>query len=221
MEDFTKLNKVKNTPTLNKEQLEIYKIAKQNLKSEPPKLGFVKARLNRNNFWNLMFFLGLFWGIGLALITDIMFLAWIAIIGTPWLVRKNSDIVFDKKSLTFLIDRTTTIKKTGGELILLFVGSCAILGLVGFILDGFRINNPIIVAFVRSFPILLPTLYCILKNYPIAIFFTKGAWTGDGSTRPHRDSGYEGYNRHESLTSPSNMLSNPINRWYSGNIHHR
>ena len=225
MEDFPKFATLKNPSSLSNEQLKIYKEAKERLKYEEPKIGFIKARLNRDNFWNLMFFLGLFLGISLALITDIMFLAWIAIIGTPWLVKKNSDITFDKPTLTFLINRTTTIKKTGGELVLLFIGSCAIMTLIGLILDGFRVENSVVVALVRSFPILLPSLYCILNNFPIAIFFTKEAWVGDGSTRPHRDSGYEGYkysstNYFSSSSSP-NIVSNPSYRELSCNIFHK
>ena len=228
MEDFPKLAILKNPSSLNKEQLKIYKEAKKRLKYEEPKIGFIKTRLNRDNFWNLMFFLGLFLGISLALITDIMFLAWIAIIGTPWLVKKNSDITFDKPTLTFLINRTTTIKKTGGELVLLFIGSCAIMTLIGLILDGFRVENSVVVALVRSFPILLPSLYCILNNFPIAIFFTKEAWVGDGSTRPHRDSGYEGYKeRHNpfsrdisQINSSYNRRHNPINSYSAMNSHY-
>jgi hypothetical protein len=87
MQDFTKPFKLENKA----KQLE-FNIPNQ------PKTGFIDSRMNKDNFWNLMFWLGMFLGFGASeLIAQPIsgIICWIAIIGMPYLVKRNADITFD------------------------------------------------------------------------------------------------------------------------------
>ena len=148
----------------------------------PPETSFIEARLNKDNFWNLMFFLGMFTGISTAFATGIMILSWFTIAGIIWLVKRNSDITFDKEKLEFVINDNKNIKASGAELMLVMFLALGIMAIGGFILDALKIDDsPLILAIVMSLLILVPTLYCILRNYPIAVYFKKEAWVRDNN----------------------------------------
>ena len=139
---------------------------------------FIKARLNKDNFWNLMFFLLMFSGISTAFATNVMILSWITIIGVIWLIKRNSNIVFNKEKLAFVINGHKQIKTSGAEFMLLIFLSFGIMALVGFTLDKLKIDDsPLLLAGMMSLLIFLPVLYCILRNFPIAVYFEKAAWT--------------------------------------------
>ena len=130
---------------------------------------FIKARLNKDNFWSLMFFFLMFGGISTAFATNVMILSWITIAGVIWLIKRNSNIVFNKEKLEFVINGNKKIKASGTEFILLMFLSFGIMAIVGFILDALKVDDsPLILAIMMSLLILLPTLYCILRNLPIA-----------------------------------------------------
>jgi hypothetical protein len=62
-------------------------------------------------------------------------------------------------------------------------------------------------------------MYCILKNIPISVFYHKKASGKDGNAT---SSDYSFKLRHQDDTlSGTNMLLNPKNAWFSGNIHHK
>jgi hypothetical protein len=163
---------------------------------------FIKARLNKDNFWNLMFFLGMFIGISIAFATDTMILSWITIIGVIWLVKRNSDITFNKDKLEFVINGNKKIKTSGAEFILLMFASFGVMAMVGFILDSLKIDDSsILLAMMISLLIFLPTLYCILRNLPIAMYFKKETWITERS-EPYNSSDNS---RHFSTSSDSKI----------------
>ena len=162
MQDFTKPFKLKNEV----KQLEL------NIPNQP-KEGFIASRMNKDNFWNLMYWLGMFLGFGSASfiahpISGII--CWIAIIGMPYLVKRNTDITFDKMEQgvpMFIVNGNKRVNATG-------------IGFVGLLVVSFFIA--VLITRVDSIPVFFlvlwftPALYCILRNIPIAIYFKKEAW---------------------------------------------
>ena len=186
MQDFTKPFKLKNEV----KQLEL------NIPNQP-KAGFIASRMNKDNFWNLVYFVGMFSGISIAFITKFMILSWITIIGFIWLVKRNADVTFDKMEQgapMFIINGNKRVNATGigfvGLLIVSFGLVVGLLALIEFIvLDILKINETPILLNIMSMSLLfsLPALYCILKNLPIAVYFKKEAWVGDGTVKYGRD----------------------------------
>ena len=181
MQDFTKPFNLKNEA----KQLEL------NIPNQP-KEGFIASRMNKDNFWNLVYFVGMFSGISIAFITKFMILSWITIIGIIWLVKRYSNISFDKLEKgapVFVINGNNRVKATGigfvGLLIVSFGLVVGLLALIEFIVsDLLKISDIPIVLTMMSVSLLisLPALYCILRNIPIAVYFKKEAWIGDNDT---------------------------------------
>ena len=186
MQDFTKPFKLKNEV----KQLEL------NIPNQP-KASFIASRMNKDNFWNLLYFVGMFSGISIAFITKFMILSWITIIGFIWLVKRNADVTFDKMEQgtpTFIINGNKRVNVTGigfiGLLIVSFGLVVGLLALIRFIVsDILKISDIPIVLTIMSMSLLvsLPALYCILRNLPIAVYFKKEAWVGDGTVTYGRD----------------------------------
>ena len=194
MQDFTKPFKLKNEV----KQLEL------NIPNQP-KAGFIASRMNKDNFWNLLYFVGMFSGISIAFITKFMILSWITIIGFIWLVKRNADVTFDKMEQgapIFIINGNKRVNATGigfvGLLIVSFGLVVGLLALIRFIVsDILKISDIPIVLTMMSVSLLisLPALYCILRNLPIAVYFKKEAWVGDGTV--------SSCNNNDRMTRPS------------------
>jgi len=239
MQDFTKPFKLKNEV----KQLEL------NIPNQP-KVGFIASRMNKDNFWNLAYFVGMFSGISIAFITKFMILSWITIIGFIWLVKRNADVTFDKMEQgapIFIINGNKRVNATGigfvGLLIVSFGLVVGLLALIEFIvLDILKISETPILLDIMSMSLLfsLPALYCILKNLPIAVYFKKEAWVGDGTVRYGSNSSGSYYSssfrhttsssigsscssfRHTtSSSSRDSIITSPSYRWHPSNIYHR
>ncbi len=188
---------------------------------------FIKARLNKDNFWNLMFCLLMFAGVAIAFATDTMILSWITIIGVVWLVKRKSEITFNKDNLEFVINGNKRIKTSGKEFILLMFVSFGFMALIGLILDSLTIeDSPILLAAMMGLLIFLPVLYCILRNLPIAVYFKKEAWITEGGAESYSSSeGWRNSQHHlsttESFMHPINAYRDPRNSFLQGNIYHR
>ncbi len=173
MQDFTKPFKLKNEV----KQLEL------NIPNQT-KAGFISSRMNKHNFWNLMYWLGMFIGFGSASfiaqpISGII--CWIAIIGMPYLVKRNTDVTFDKMEQgapMFIVNGNKRINATGIGFIALLVASIPITA----VLTGAK--SILAMSFVMWS---VPALYCILRNIPIAVYFKKEAWVGDGTVSACND----------------------------------
>ena len=68
---------------------------------------FIKARLNKDNFWNVMFFFGMFAGISAAFATNVMILSWITIVGVIWFVKRN---LGDTSLAEIILIRSTDVR---------------------------------------------------------------------------------------------------------------
>ena len=180
---------------------------------------FIKARLNKDNFWNLVFLFILVGGVGVAFVTNIRILSWFAIAGSIWFAKRNSSIFFDKDKLEFVINNNKRVKASGAEFVVLMFASFGFMAIIGFILDGLKINHsPLLLAVMMSLLVLFPVLYCILRNLPIGIYFKKEAWSTDKN-----NSSYPSRNRNNSkpLLGAKRMLTDPAHKSFSGNIYHR
>lgn len=102
---------------------------------------FINNRLNKGNFSNVMFFATLVGGVGIAFTTKIMILSWFAIAWSIWIVKSNSSIVFDKEKLEFVINDSKRVKASGAEFIILMFASFRVIAIIGFILDGLKIDE--------------------------------------------------------------------------------
>jgi hypothetical protein len=186
---------------------------------------FIKARLNKDNFWNLMFCLLMFVGVTIAFATDTMILSWITIIGVVCLVKRNSEITFNKDNLEFVINGNKRIKTSGKEFILLMFVSFGFMALIGLILDSLTIDDsPILLAAMMGLLIFLPVLYCILRNLPIAVYFKKEAWITEGGTESYSSSEDWRNSQHHLSNTHSNIqesiLTSPRYISHSCNIYH-
>ena len=191
---------------------------------------FIKARLNKDNFWNLMFFITFFLGLSLGYTIPQPFggiIFWLTFIGTILLVKYNSPLTFDKEKSEFTTSRGNKIKKSGlGFIFLMIISFFLSVGVMSLFPDiNFEesLLDRILLSFV--FP-LFPSLYCILRNFPIAVYFKKEAWTVEDSTETCNSSYYRSNNPHhfsttESFMHPSNAYRDPRNSFLQGNIYHR
>lgn len=186
---------------------------------------FIRERLNKDNLGNLIFSLGMFTGIAIAFATDIMILSWVTIIGVPWFVRRKSLITFDKEKLEFTTSCGNKIKKSGAEFIILIFVSFGTMALVGLILDALKVkDSPLMLVSMLSIILFIPILYCVVRNFPIAVYFKKEAWGGDGIIEPYSSSENSRNNSHHlsnaSNTQYESLITSPRYRDLSCNIFH-
>ena len=181
-----------------------------------PQTGFIASRLNKDNLFNVLFFAILAGGTAIAFATGIMLLSWLAIAVSIWLVKRNSQIIFDKKSLQFTINNKK-VKASGGEIIIMLFASFGITALVGFILDGLNVkDSPFILGMMMSLFAFIPVLYCIIRNLPIAVYFKKEAWTSlelTGGSSSSSSSHFE-----QSKRNSMSYSHLPNNVWYSSHV---
>jgi hypothetical protein len=194
-----------------------------------------------------MFFVGMNLGFGIAGLimtltnnnTLFSIAMWVVILTVPYIIKKNSLVTFDKESLQFFNRNNEALTDRAPNFFLLLIVTFAGGGFTAFILASLKdFINPSI--FPAIFPaiftvvfIFVPTMYCILKNYPIAVYFKKEAYIGDGTARSFSTESYNGHNannsykhvgtmsrahNHSSMSSPRNLYYNPSYRSYSGNI---
>lgn len=209
MQDFTKPFKLKNEV----KQLEL------NIPNQP-KVGFIASRMNKDNFWNLMFWLGMFLGFSSATFIDKQpisgIIGVVTLFGMPYLVKRNTDVSFDKLEQgapMFIINGNKRVNATGIGFIALLVVS---LPITAVLTDA---KSKLAILFVFWF---IPALYCILRNLPIAVYFKKEAWVGDGtvscsskSRDRHHFSTTKTHSRKESI------VTSPRYRYLSCNIYNR
>ncbi|MFO0445670.1 MAG: hypothetical protein ACK5YL_00470 [Holosporales bacterium] len=202
-------------------------------KPKESKPSFIKSRLTIDNFWNVMFFLGLNIGLGVAALTVVLtdrafptfsgILCWVTIIGVPYIVKRNSNITFDKEKLQFLNRHNEILNDRAPNFFLLIVLTAGLTALTGLMLDSIKsINDSIGISIVFMMITFIPTMYCILKNFPIVVYFKKETYIGDGTARSYSSDGtIKSSFGDNSIISPNNLANSPVNSWYSGNIYHR
>lgn len=197
-------------------------------------MNFIKSRLNKDNFWNLMFWVGM--TIGLS-ITEIFgdqnpvaafVSAWITILGMPYIMTKARPVTFDKNDGFFNSDGMSLKNSYPTRLGVVIFITLLLLAFIGLIVDSSHINTPPLLdaVFMLSFFILIPTLYFIYKNCPISILFNKHTWCstipGLENATIHTNSHFLDKHRTFNIRhTERNMHSDPSRSWMVGNMYHR
>lgn len=197
------LNKLENTPI----------IAKQ---------GFIRSRMNKDNLFNLLFWVLVVAVTGTAelLLKMIFFvlvlpLALTVFLLAVYLVAKLNPVTFENDLYTSKSGRSFKQGSFWKGQYLMFLAIANFIAIFAFfILKGIALLVPFVTTFTGGI-LLIPILYCILKNIPVTVYFKKEAWFIEGID----NSSYE-LPEYESILSIKNMNFNPINSGYSGNIYH-
>lgn len=220
MQDFTKLN----NQDLQTPLVATNKYGGIDDTPTQPGKGFIEARLSKDNFWNLMFAIGMTFGFvtafefGREYSTTAFLVSWSTILGIPLLVRKYTTVSFTTAK-TFLNsqgeDISSRIPKT---LVWLIVFTIGVTALTGNIIDNHGKNLPEIVSSLLIFFALFFSFssYFILINCPISVLFNLDVWKqkSDFST-PYQP-------RHKSAFDSSHDDRYSLSRSYLPcNIHHR
>ena len=187
--------------------------------SSDKKLTFTEARLNKDNLWNLIFAAILFVGLFSALTISQAIghiIGGISLIIAIILVKKNSNIEFDKEKFEFTSIDGNKFRTHGVFLIwrILVIGFASI-ATSGFLtksldIENIALNNLILSFFFAFFF----GAFSILRNFPVAVFFKKEAWISDGNHNTQN-------NVSKPMLSLTRLRTDPINNYYSGNIYHK
>ena len=182
---------------------------------------FVRARLNRDNVWNLIFWLGTTCSILvteiLAYLSDIFsWLVLLTIIIAPYVFSRFNKVRLDNKKLH---NANGDIMPKSAHAIMAF---SLWLSIPFTVLAIFRIHDryPALdenIALYNMIFWFIPIMYCILKNRPISLMFNKHAWVGDGKSRSVSNK------KHGTgiWTSHSDVYCNPAKSWHPMNTHHK
>ena len=193
--------------------------------------GFIASRLNRDNFWNLVFAFLLFlgWVLGRAISQPLgVIILILIVIGAVVLVKKRSPLAFDKEKIEFTTGQGIKIRKSGIGLIwLILISSFSATLAAGLLTGATNINGSLLRQFLTLlFLAVFPSLYCIIRNFPISVYFHKNAWYVEGAnTYSSNDSvgrSHNSFSRDISqINSPYNRRHNPINNYSATNSHYR
>lgn len=147
-----------------------------------------KKPISKDNFWNLVFWLGMSTGFSLSLIAskvlDLPFLStamiWLTIIFIPFIVVKNNPVKYDPEAKIFLNSEGQSLEKKQPKT-LLWVVVCTILApvMAGGFLDQHKNEIPDIVATLMIVSTFFgaPALYFSILDCPITWLFNKNIWT--------------------------------------------
>lgn len=140
-------------------------------------MNFIMRRLNRDNFWNLVFWVGATGGCFAASIFKSSAIFWISAFLLRFIVKKGTKVSFTENR--YLVNNRGEIlnhRVPNGFI----VASTPLAGtiLLRYCLDSYIYNlsnNTIELLTISTF-FFIPTMYFIIKNCPIAILFHFQAW---------------------------------------------
>ncbi|WP_341751202.1 hypothetical protein [Candidatus Tisiphia endosymbiont of Piscicola geometra] len=176
-------------------------------------MNWIKSRLNKDNFWNLMFWLGICFNMAMSEIFDSIFLTLITLFVVPkFLVMFNKVTYTEDKTFFNKQDQSLTdrLPKNFGTVLALTIVLTAFVFIPFFMLNGVILFDLTATTFL-GFLLAIPTLYFIYKNCPISILFNKNAWQEEVIGMK---AGRYNVNVHSSSTFSSNNI------YYTG-IEHR
>ena len=137
---------------------------------------FINTRLNKDNLFNVLFFLLFFMSLALGYIVPILALVMFA--SAVILVKVGSPLTFDKEKMEFTTSLGKKTKNSGvGFIFLLLISFFLAGGAMTLIAELANIDSAIAIKLLFSFFFgAFPTLYCMIRNLPIAVYFKKEAW---------------------------------------------
>jgi len=182
---------------------------------------FINARLNKDNLFNVLFFLLFFISLALGYIVPQplgVILALVMFASAVILVKVGSPLTFDKEKMEFTTSLGKKTKHIGLGFFFLVVASAFLGAVIATpICDAFNITGGVFEHLIISFfTALFAALYCIIRNLPIAVYFKKEAWTSleltGGSSS---SSSLFSDNRTRTSMDYSHL---PNNVWYSSHV---
>jgi hypothetical protein len=191
---------------------------------------FIKARLNRDNFWNLMLWFGMSLGWFLLYfnleshptVASIIF--WITFLGLPYTVKKANKVVFDKENGFFTKEGRSLKTSYPRNILGIIVLAIIAFPLIGLIMDSLhlKISDATGTTILLSLFLLIPTLYFIIQNCPITILFYKNAWCKEVTgIKPMTPEEAARFNSCSKRSSSSDRIHDIRYRYLISNIHHR
>lgn len=185
--------------------------------------GFIASRLNRDNFWNVVFGFILFIALASGFIIPQPFgsmMFWLAFISAVVLTKHNSHLTFDKEKLEFTTSKGIKIRKSGLAFFWLLFTSALIAGAIVAIFPMANLKHSLLFQILFTFLFgIFPSLYCIIRNFPISVYFHKNAWYVEGANTHSSNSRHHKHSK--PLLSLSRLRNSPINSWHSTNIYRR
>ena len=186
---------------------------------------FIKARLNKDNFWNLMFLTLPSIPVFIAqeamdLISGGIFLLLATLVLSPYLVSRANKVEY-KDDMFHSISTKRVLCPYMPEA----VGFVLWLAIPFTTLWVLYIKYPLLNKNLAVYNLVfwfVPTMYFILKNLPIAIIFNKTAWTKGNGTSVFDSSSSDWKNnpRHLSTNSDSKITCMSYD-YLPGNMYHQ
>jgi hypothetical protein len=184
---------------------------------------FINARMNKDNFWNVMFLALTSLVIFIAqLLMDIIpagfLLLFAAIILSPYCITRFNTVKYENNEFT----SSTTNRKLGkyAPKYLGFLIWCAI-PFSAFWILLLHSKAPYLdenMALYNAIFWLVPTIYFILKNLPISMIFNKKSWTENGTasySTMNSDNNFSSNAFDDSTRTGMNYDYLPNNIWHS------
>lgn len=215
MQDFTKPIKLESSTALVATKSIEPKIDLAAVPTLPPeaKKGFIEARKNKDNFWNLMFALGLFIGSQtIGLITALVIL--------PFILKRFNGVKFIEGKFLNSEGNELIIPKQLPNSFLVIATTIAPILIMGAIFDSyFKHLESVGIIIGLMFICFIPVLFFIFKNCPISIlfnyqFYKQNARVSKHSGSNNRSSLYNDASSHQWKTDPMKSY-----RW--DNTYHR
>jgi len=234
MQDFTKPFSIDTKPKQVRAEAIEPKVdmAAPNLTKQPQKT-FWDSRMNKSNFWNLMFGIGFILGMGLFFILAlgsasplppyVFIIFWTTLIGIPIIVRHFSKVTFTDGKFLTIEGRELDIPSQLPNGFFIVVTTIGMVILIETILHKFpRMHGNAIVNLIVS-PIFVISLifnfvlFFILKNCPISILFNY-QFLKQQNARASKLNRYRYKNSASSNSYSSNWVTDPRQSWRPGNI---
>jgi hypothetical protein len=197
---------------------------------KPPKQNFFAARCNKDNFWNIMFWLGMTSGLSMffSLDKDQWYLGVFVFFGTlflvPYSVRTFCKVTYTEQKTFINSQGSLLTDRYPTKIVSIFLLALAVCVFTGRKLDSFKdLPDSIAFAILLGNFFLVPTIYFIKINCPISILFNKDAWCPEVAGVVFQHSSSHSFSSHTSPSSlsPSSWSTNPSYRHLGGNMHHR
>lgn len=196
-------------------------------------MNWFKSRCTHDNFWNLVFWLGMTIGFFITFLfgeqhPNAAFISsWSTLIGVPFIVVKGSKVTFTKEEGFFDSKGVSLIGRYPIGFGWMLPASLGVLAIIGSFIDSHaeKISDEISTLLIFGTFFFVNTIYFIHKNCPIAIIFNRHIWLSKIPGVPDRGhyvapSSSSGVNGYTSL-SPNSWYTDPCHRHLSGPIHHR
>ncbi|WP_375333260.1 MULTISPECIES: hypothetical protein [unclassified Candidatus Tisiphia] len=149
-------------------------------------MNWIKSRLNKDNFWNLMFWSGVVFSVFMVILLDellhnkvVNFIsAWITILLVPYLIARCNKVKYTEDKIFLNSEGQNLMNRLPKQLFWVILLMFAVTVWVGSMLDTHwkDVNDFISSILIVGTLLSVPTLYFIYKNCPISILFNKNAW---------------------------------------------